>query len=51
MGRDVQVKKKKKEEAVDAHWSVRRQGFHIFLGNRLTNGGEVPKKIPGTRFC
>jgi hypothetical protein len=42
--------------------SVRRRGCHIFLDNRLKDGGEVvslthrsttftPKKFPGTHFC
>jgi hypothetical protein len=47
--------------AVEALRVVRRPGSHIFLDNRLTDGGEVvslthrppftPRKMPGTHFC
>jgi hypothetical protein len=48
-------------QAVEAHRVVRRRGCHIFLDDRLTDGGEVvsltrrpsftpPRKIPGTHF-
>jgi hypothetical protein len=39
--------------AVEAHKVVRRRGSHIFLGNWLTDGGEVvsltrwPPSLPG----
>jgi hypothetical protein len=49
------------QQAVEAHRVVRRRGFHIFLDNRLTYGGEAvslmhrphftPREIPGTHFC
>jgi hypothetical protein len=29
------------QQAVKAHKVVRRRGSHIFLNNRLTDGGEV----------
>jgi hypothetical protein len=44
-----------------AHRVVWRRGSHIFLDNRVTDGGEVvsparrppftPLKIPGIHFC
>jgi hypothetical protein len=49
------------QQAVEAYSIVRRRGSHIFLDNRLTDGGEfvsftgrppfTPRKMPGTYFC
>jgi hypothetical protein len=49
------------QQAVKAHRVVRRRGSHIFLDNRVAEGGEIVSltrrppfthwKIPSTQFC
>jgi hypothetical protein len=51
---------KQKVKVKKAHRVVKRRGFHHFLNNRLTDGGEVvsptlrppftPRVIPGSHF-